>query len=210
MPRLPFRVFSLACFSSSFFFDFFFLEFYWLSLNCIFCFFQFDRDEFSFLLNTLLFFLMHFHFSWLDWTHFIYLLLNVSYFFFSFSSSIWLNFAFDKSTFLLILLNLNDLSWNLMSRVFWWISILSQLDENSCIHFSLSLFFFFFWNEPLFFRTAWCFLKILSLLDGNFFLSSLMEWIIPFFDELSLFWTWWTLHRSHSLHWGSYQVVLNP
>ena len=38
----------------------------------------------------------------------------------------------------------SQLEWSFMeshiSCVFWWINILSQLDKNSCIHFSLSLF----------------------------------------------------------------------
>ena len=148
LPRLPFRVFSLASFSSFFFF---FWEFYWLSLNCIF--FVLSIWQTSIILewicippwypvilsNALSFFL-----TWLN-TLFIYLL-NISYFFFSSSSSIWLNFF---SWWIFIFSHPSQLEWSFMeshiSCVFWWISILSQLDENSCIHFSL-LFFFFGWS----------------------------------------------------------------
>ena len=66
---------------------------------------------------------------------------NVSYFLFSSSSSIWLNFF---SWWIFIFSHPSQLEWSFMefhiSCVFWWISILSQLDENSCIHFSLSFF----------------------------------------------------------------------
>ena len=146
LPRLPFRVFNLASpffFSFSFLiFDFWFLEFYWLSHNCIF--FNLTDFHLSWMIvhGTLLSFLMHFHFSWLDWTHF-----------------------FNKLLF----------SHNLMKILAFT---------------SFFLFFFFFLVEvfsslmafSFLFLTIWCFLKILSLLDGFPFFLALMN---------SLFWTWW-------------------
>ena len=188
MLRLPFWVFSLV----SFFFLFFFLKFFFGILLAFtqlhFFFFQFDRlpsnlDEFVFLLDTLLSFLMYFHFSWRDWTHFFFWLMKCVFFFpfphlphlIRFFS--WWFFIFAYSS---------KLEWSFMefhvSRVFWWISIFSQLD--------LSLFLFFWlksflaWWPTLFSHNLILFQNIISPWWA-FFLSSLMEWTIHFFEELS-------------------------
>ena len=210
MPRLPFRVFNLV----SFFLNF--LEFCWLSLNCIFCFFQFDKlrsflDEFAFLLDTLLSFLMHFHFSLLDLTHFF----DEMYLTFSFPHLPQLDWisSLDESSFLIILLNLNDLSWNLISLMSFDKSISSHNLMKILAFNSLSLFlllksFLAWWR----FHIVWYFLKILSLLDG--FPSYLAWWgeLSLFFDELSSLnlINLPLLNLSYWLHWGPYQVVLNP
>ena len=119
MPRPPFWVFSLArsffVWVFFFFFLFFLLELYWLhSTLLFFWFFQFDRlssflDEFAFLLDILLSFLMHFYsfffFFKLYWTHFFY--------------EMYLTFSFPhlpQFDWIMLLKNLNfsliPLNWN--------------------------------------------------------------------------------------------------
>ena len=135
--------------------------------------------------DTLLAFLMYFHFVLLDYTHFFD---EMSYFF------IFL-FFLNLIKFLL-LMNLHFYSsfstWMIFHGILcllclWWISTLSQLDENSYILFSLffSCWCLFYLDGLLFLLTAWCFLKALSLLDGFPFYLALMKWNIPFFYELS-------------------------
>ena len=146
MPRLPFLVFSLESFSFFFFFFEFFgillaitqLHFLFLSIwqTLIFLGWICISPWYPLILsNALSFFL-----TWLN-TLFLW---NVSYFFFSSSSSIWLDFSLDESSFLLILLNLNNLSWNLMSLVPFDESIFSH-NLMKILAFTFLSLFFFFW-----------------------------------------------------------------
>ena len=124
---------------------------------------------------------------------------------------IFLNLIRFCSRWLFIFAHPSQLDWSFreshISRVFWWISILSQLDENSCIHFSLSLSLSLCVCLSLslvevfssliafsFLLTIWCFLKILSFLDGFPFYLALMN---------SLFWSWWIF-----LFWTSHIVFI--
>ena len=89
--------------------------------------------------------------------------------------------SLDESSFLLILLNLNDLSWNLMSLVSFVKSIFSH-NLMKILAFT-SLFFFF--------------VEVFSsLMSFSFWLKSYSPWWISFLPSL-MNWTfaflWWTL-----------------
>jgi len=134
---------------------------------------------------------MHFNFFFsLTWLNTLFWW-NVSYLFFFSSSSIWLNFAFDESSFLLILLNLNELSWNLKSLVSFDESIFSHNLIKILVFTSLSLSLslswlksFLAWRPSLFPHSLMLSQNLISPWWISF-LTSLMEWTIPF--------RWWTL-----------------
>ena len=107
---------------------------------------------------------------------------------------IFLNLIRFCSWWVFIFAHPSQLEWFFMeshiSHVFWWISILSQLDENSWIHFSFFLFSFFL-VEVFSSLMAFSFSHNLMLSQNLIspwwasFLPSLMGWTIPFL--------WWTL-----------------
>ena len=164
---------------------FLFFYLFWLSINCIFCFFQFDilssfLDEFAFLLETLLSFQMHFNVSWLDWTHFfdeMYLtflfliflnlikfplLMNLH-----FCSSLSTSMIFHEISFLLCLL-INHFSFIFMEipalfsfHIFFLVEVFSSL---MTISFSHSLMLS----------------RNLIALWWIFFLPNLMDWTFTF------------------------------
>lgn len=124
----------------------------------------------------------------------------------------------------LLLMNLHffshpsQLEWILygVSCVFWIDHYFSQFDGNSCTlifsYFSSFLLvpFLAWWPSLFLSLIVWCFLRILSPLDG---FSSLLAWSLSLMNSLVC--TWWTLHvfflnLSHCLHWGSCHVVLKP
>ena len=134
----------------------------------------------------------------------------MSYFFFSSSSSIWWNF-FSWWIFIFAHSSQLELSFmeSLVSCVFWWISIFLQLDENSYIHFSLFFFFFFFVEV---FSSLMAISFSHSLMLSQNLISSWWISFLPSFDELSFLnlMNLPFLNLSYCLHWGLYQVVLDP
>ena len=99
-----------------------------------------------------------------------------------------IKFLLDESSFLLILLNLNDLSWNLMSLVSFYESIFSRNLIKILAFTSLSFSFIEVFSSLM----AFSFSHILKLSQNLispwwifFFLPSLMGWTIHFL--------WWTL-----------------
>ena len=209
MPRSPFLVFSLA----SFFFFFFFLgillaftqlHFLFLSIwqTSIFPRWICISPWYPFILSNALSFFLTWLYTLFWW--------NVSYFLFSSSSSIWLNF-FSWWIFIFAHSSQLELSFmeSLVSCVFWWISIFLQLDENSYIHFSLFFFFFFFVEV---FSSLMAISFSHSLMLSQNLISSWWISFLPSFDELSflILMNLPLLNFSYCLHWGPYQVVLDP
>ena len=132
----------------------------------------------------------------------------MSYFSFSSSSSIWLDFALVESSFLLIFLNLNDLSWNLMS----FVSLMNQHSLSTwwkLLHSLLSLFLSLLVEV---FSSLIAFSFFLSLMLSQNLISSWWISFLPSFDELSFLnlMNLPFLNLSYCLHWGLYQVVLDP
>ena len=162
-------------------------------------------NEFAFLFDVLLSFLIHFHF--LDLAKHIFWW-NVSYFFFSSSSSIWLNFfswwifIFCSSLLAwMIFRGISCLLWLLINHYFplitWWKFLHSLL-----FYFSYVLLkSFLAWWQSFFSLTVWYFLKTLSLFDG---FSSFLAWcseLSLFFDELSF------LNLMNLLSFSSFESV---
>ena len=200
MPRPPFWVFSLArsFFVWVFFFFFFFFS-YWNYIGCtqLYYFFgSFNLIDFHLSWMNLHFSLITSYpfqctFIFLDLTKHTFLMKCILLFFFSSPSSIWLNF---------FLMNLHFCSSFSTWMIFHGISCLLCLLMNQYslatwwkfLHSFLSLFFFFFWLKSFLAWWPTLFSHSLMLFQNLispwwvFFLSSLMEWTIPFFDELSI------------------------
>ena len=100
--------------------------------------------------------------------------------------------SLDESSFLLILLNLNDLSWNLMSLVSFVKSVFSHNLMKILAFTSLSLSFFVLFGWSLYWLDVLLFFSHSLMLSQNLiypwwisFLPSLMNWTFTFL--------WWTL-----------------
>ena len=94
-----------------------------------------------------------------------------------------LHFCSSLSTWM-IFHGISYLSCPLMNKysLITWCKFLHSLLSLSLSLSLVWLKFFLAWWPSLFFHTVWCFLKILSLLNGFPFYLALMN---------SLFWTWW-------------------
>ena len=108
----------------------------------------------------------------------------MSYFSFSSSSSIWLDFALVESSFLLIFLNLNDLSWNLMSLVSFDESVFSHNLMKIPAFTSLSLFLSLLVEV---FSSLIAFSFFLSLMLSQNLISPWWTSYLAWWSELSLF-----------------------
>ena len=135
--------------------------------------------------DTLLAFLMYFHFVLLDYTHFFD---EMSYFF--------IFLIFLNLIKFLLLMNLHFYSsfstWMIFHGILcllclWWISTLSQLDENSYILFSL--FFFMLVS----FLSWWPSLFAHSLMFSQSLISPWWISFLPSFDEVKYPFFCWTL-----------------
>ena len=150
LPRLPFRVFNLASPFFFFFFDFWFLIWNFISFHSTAFFFNLIDFHLSWMIvhDTLLSFLMHFHFSWLDWTHF----------FSKLALTTWWKFLHSLPSFFLFFCFF-VFFW-LKSFLAWWPSLFcfSQFDVFSKILSLLDGFPFFLALMNSLFWTWWIFL----------------------------------------------------
>ena len=95
--------------------------------------------------------------------------------------------SLDESSFLLILLNLNDLSWNLMS----FVSLMNQHSLTTWWKFLHSLLPFFFMLVS--FLSWWPSLFAHSLMFSQSLISPWWISFLPSFDEVKYPFFWWTL-----------------